>query len=392
MESDIGRKLRQIRHVRGKSLSVVAGLAGISASYLSRLESGERALDRRSLITSLAEALEVAPTELTESTLGGAGEANEDGQLNEVRLALLGASIGEPRGQVWPVAGLNDRLAALLSAQQACRHAEVGQELPGLIRDTHETLRAGKHDGAVLRSLVLLHVQGTQAWLRDVGASLDLGWQAAQLAQQAAHHLDEPLMLGVAGFGVSHGLMAAGAFDLATDTLKAVSPGTATSEDMQLSGMLAFTNSLLAAAAGRTNERTPPLEHAAELAERTGEANALWFGFGPSNVAVWRMAVALECGEFIEAARLGASVDPRMIPSPTRKAAYWGDYGRALARIPKQRETAVRALRTAERISPPRVHKHPFTRSTLAELLLKTNRDAVGRELRGMAYRAGLHV
>lgn len=63
--SDTGRRLRQIRHARGKSLSAVAGLAGITPSYLSRLESGARALDRRSLIVALATAPEVAPSELT---------------------------------------------------------------------------------------------------------------------------------------------------------------------------------------------------------------------------------------------------------------------------------------------------------------------------------------
>jgi len=44
--SEIGHKLRQIRHARGKSLSVVAELAGITAGHLSNLERGERALDR----------------------------------------------------------------------------------------------------------------------------------------------------------------------------------------------------------------------------------------------------------------------------------------------------------------------------------------------------------
>ncbi|WP_312860923.1 helix-turn-helix domain-containing protein [Amycolatopsis endophytica] len=61
MPSGTGSTLRRIRHARGKSLAVVAGLTGISPSYLSRLESGDRALDRRSLIVALAGALDVAP-------------------------------------------------------------------------------------------------------------------------------------------------------------------------------------------------------------------------------------------------------------------------------------------------------------------------------------------
>ena len=57
-------------------------------------------------------------------------------------------------------------------------------------------------------------------------------------------------------------------------------PGTGTSEAMQLSGMLTLTSSLVSAAQGDHTERAAALEHAADLAEHTGEGNALWFGFG----------------------------------------------------------------------------------------------------------------
>ena len=42
----IGQRLRLVRHAKGKSLAVVAGLAGITSSQLRRLESGERAAAR----------------------------------------------------------------------------------------------------------------------------------------------------------------------------------------------------------------------------------------------------------------------------------------------------------------------------------------------------------
>lgn len=53
----IGQRLGEIRHWRGKSLRVVAELAGISESYLSRLERSERQVDSRSLLEALAAAL-----------------------------------------------------------------------------------------------------------------------------------------------------------------------------------------------------------------------------------------------------------------------------------------------------------------------------------------------
>jgi transcriptional regulator with XRE-family HTH domain len=392
---EIGRRLRQIRHARAKSRSVVAGLAGISTSYLSMLERGERALDRRSLIVALADALEVAPTEITGVGVTTPGEVAEDRSLNDVRLALVAVAMDEPRGQVMPVEALAARVTAILEAQRDCRYAEVGQSLPTLIRDLHTTLeagRAGRAERAVLRLLTLTHVQGAQAWLMDIGAPIDLAWQAAMLGRRAAERLDEPLTHGVSAFGTAFGLLGTGAFDLAASTLAAPTVGTGTTEAMQVAGMLALTSSLVAAAQGNQAARTAAMDHADELAGRTGDGNAMWFGFGPSNVGVWRMSVALEAGEHAEAARIAATVDPNALPSPTRRSAYWREYGRALARLPRRHDEAVLMLRRAEQISPARIHRHPFMRSIIAELLARTKRGPVGRELRGMAYRAGLPV
>jgi transcriptional regulator with XRE-family HTH domain len=60
----IGARLRQVRRARRKSLVVVAGLAGVSKSHLSRIERGEVPLDSISEILALAEALEISPSEL----------------------------------------------------------------------------------------------------------------------------------------------------------------------------------------------------------------------------------------------------------------------------------------------------------------------------------------
>lgn len=80
----IGQRLRKIRYWRGKSLRVVAELAGISESYLSRLERGERQVDRRSVLEALATALEVAPGELT-----GAHELMSAEGMGEVHTAVV---------------------------------------------------------------------------------------------------------------------------------------------------------------------------------------------------------------------------------------------------------------------------------------------------------------
>lgn len=391
--SEIGRRLRQIRHAQRKSLAVIAGRAGISTSYLSRLESGERALDRRSLIVALANALEVAPSEITGAALSMPGHLEEDRSLNAVRLALLAVSMNAPLGVVVPADVLETRVSVLMDAQRTCQYTEVGDTLPQLIRDVHTTLDAGRDVAHVLRLAVLLHVQGTMAWLMDIGASTDLAWQAAALAQRAAERVDDPVSHAVAAFGTAHGLMAAGAFDLAAGTLSSAEAGTGDADALAATGMLTLTSSLVSAASGDRSEQAAALEEADQLAAAVnGDRDPLWFGFNQANVGVWRMSVALESGEHSEAARIAAGINPAELPSPTRKAAYYRDFGRALARLPRRQDDAVLMLRRAEQISPARIHRHPFMRSILAELLVKAKRDAVGRELRGMAYRAGLPV
>jgi len=63
-EITIGARLRTLRRWRRKTQVELAGLAGLSPSFLSMVESGQRPLDRRSHIAALASALMVSETDL----------------------------------------------------------------------------------------------------------------------------------------------------------------------------------------------------------------------------------------------------------------------------------------------------------------------------------------
>jgi transcriptional regulator with XRE-family HTH domain len=387
----MGRRVRQIRHARGKSLRVVAGLAGISAASLSRIETGQRALDSRSEMVALANALQVAPSELTRQLEPTAGNG-EGAAVKAVRRALIAVTRDDPAGQVAPVDVLRARIESVVIDQRRCDHEAVGRELPALIRDMHTSVAVGHGVRDLLALGVLLHVQGSHAFLGDMGAPVDLRWQTATLARQFAREHGGAEVLGLATFGAANGLLAAGEFDEALAELDSVTVPTITGTAEQLDGMLALSRSLVAAADQRPADVDAPLEYAGQLATRTGEGNAYWLGFGPTNVGVWRMGVALEARDFAKAASIAETLQPQRLPTATRRATYWANYGRALARIRGRQEDAVRALRQAEVISPPRVQRHPFVRDVLAEMLVRSRRDAIGRELRAMAYRAGLPV
>ena len=115
----IGRRLRQIRDARGKSLRVVAGLAGMSTSHLWRIEHGERALDLSELV-ALAGVLEIAPSELIRLPVPASANGHTDSAVQAVFLALMAASRDRPGGQVLSVQALRARVTATVDAHCRC--------------------------------------------------------------------------------------------------------------------------------------------------------------------------------------------------------------------------------------------------------------------------------
>jgi hypothetical protein len=282
----------------------------------------------------------------------------------------------------------------MLNAHYGCHpEGKVGATLPVLIRDLHTSIAAGRDVAELLDLAVLLHAGATVAWLRVAGAELDLRSQASLLALRAAQERDTPTALGLATWGGVHVMISGGEFDLAQAELDAVSVPTNTPASIQLAGTLALCRSYVASTDSRPGDVDTPLELAAELAERTGEGNAYWLGFGPTNVGIWRMAAARETGDHQRVVSIAETLRPDVYADRSLQARYWVTYGRALSKLRRRSDDAVLAFRRAEAISPHHVHREPFVREALAGLLARSRRDSpAGRQLRRMAYRAGLPV
>ncbi|MGH3887898.1 MAG: helix-turn-helix domain-containing protein [Pseudonocardiaceae bacterium] len=387
----IGWALWRVRDGRGKSLRVVAGLAGMSKDTLNRIERGLLS-PTLNQIHALAEALQISVSELTRLPVPAPANGQTDSAITAVFLALMAASRNRPGGQVLPVGVLRVRVEATQGAHYSCsRDHEVGAELPVLIRDLHTSIAVGREVAQLLDLAVVLHAGATTGWLRVAGAPIETRVLAAALALRAADDRDTPEARGLALWGGLHVMVAAGAVDLARTELAAVSVATSSSESMQLAGMLALSHSFIAAVDSRPGDLDAPLEYATELAVRTGEGNAYWMGFGPTNVGFWRLHTALEAGDHQLAVAVAEGLRPEAHPFRGCQAMYWVDYGRALARLRGRHDDAVMALRRAELISPRRVLRDPITRDVLAVLLRNSRRGSpADQELRGMARRAGL--
>ncbi|MGH4000870.1 MAG: helix-turn-helix domain-containing protein [Pseudonocardiaceae bacterium] len=392
----IGGRIRQIRKARDKSQAVIAGLAGISTATLSRIEAGEHALDSLSLIVALANALEVPPSELTRLPVPAPANGHTDSTTEAVRLALDAIDVDKPGGLVVPSEVLRDRVAQIHQQRRASQFAEFAAALPGLIRDLHTTLGIGRDHGELLDLAVYLHVHVTRFFLIEAAAPADLLRRIAFLARRLAQQRDEATTLALAGFGVADVLLSGGAFDLGQAELDSLTLPPTTVGTVGLTGQVTALHAWSAVLTGRPADADAPLDAAGELAERlgaTGETDSVGYAYGPDNHGVTRMHLALEVGEPDQAVGVAQQVHPDRFPFLVNQSAYWFHYGRALARVGRRHDDAVKALRTAEDLMPTRVRRDAIFRDVIAELLGHSRRDSpMDRELRGMAYRVGLPV
>lgn len=378
----IGDRARMIRRRRGLSLQVVADLAGIGKSYLSMLETGQRRFDDRVLINNVAAALGCSPVDITGEPYAPADRAAAEALTNipAIALALHDCSLDDvPDMPTRPV----DQLA------QAVRDANQH-------RDQTDYVAAGRGLGTVLTELQIHVATGDEATQRAaleaivefgiVGYELlknlghpELALESARRGAEAAGRLDDPGLHAFAEWYRSLALMRLGASRRANTVLtKAVStlesaadPTADSTRTAEVYGLLHLTSALQAARAGDEAQADAHLDEAERIAARTGDQNSLRQHFGPTNVALWRLSIGVELKQgaraFERASR--ANVDPTVLGSKNRVAAYSFDLARALAQEGGSRDwEAVQHLDKADRVAPNRMRMDPVARELLAGL------------------------
>ncbi|WP_131735865.1 helix-turn-helix domain-containing protein [Actinomadura roseirufa] len=399
-ESTIGARLRVLRRWRGMSLDEVAGLSGLSKSFLSMAERGQRALDRRSHIAALATALRVSEVDLIGGPhLGGDREQSEPHiYVSPLRVALeTNGFLGDP---VVERARPLDELAALMSGPiEQCRrrydYIGVGKNLPDVIDELHWHA-ARPDEGVQKRALtVLVEAYMCAAGMARALRQPDLGHVAAVLAAEAAVRLDDPIAVGKAAFslvrpGTSNWHRVKRMAEAAVDRLE---PHVRDDKDIPVLGMLTLNAALAAAVSRDTASADHWLARATRLAARVpDDLERNWQAFGATNVAIWTVTVGVECGRTGGAiAALAQDVrEDKLDTHPGRKTCFLGDVGRGLARDPKWRDEALGWLRRSEAVAPQRFRNDAKVRESVAVMLEQARVAAQGRELRGMAARMGM--
>lgn len=386
----VGRRLREIRLWRGLSLRAVAELAGFSASYLSLIERGERPVDKRSTLEALAAALRVAPSELG-SAFPPAGRSDELAEARtfvpKIEEVLTDIEVGEGHvTEPWPAMGRRlDELAAARLRSDYTRQAGL---LPGLIADLNGSVR-GEHRTAALEALCAVY-QRAAVTTKTLGAR-GLPSFAALRARQAAEQLDDPAWRALATVATASTSGRARSVVLADRGIDALADRLNDPRCREMAGALHLGAALSEATLGRRDRAAERLDEATRLAAGLSDGHGFaGMLFGPTNVRVWRLSVAVESGEGGQVKELANGWDIRAIPVAGRRADYWAEIGRGLATSKSTRDDAITALLRAEALAPQRIRAHPLLRETVAGLHRRSRTGALDRELRGLAWRMGV--
>jgi hypothetical protein len=153
---------------------------------------------------------------------------------------------------------------------------------------------------------------------------------------------------------------------------------------LSLLGGLTLQRAVIAAHVNDPDLAYAQLEQASLVAGRLGEGHDEYnTEFGPANVRLYEIAVAVELGDAGRALRAAAAVDTSSL-SAERQARMLIDVASAHAQR-RQISEAVAALLHAEAITPEQVRGHALVRQLVSDLL--TMQDPPEAELRDLSKR-----
>lgn len=399
-----GENIAYHRKRLGLSQVEFAGTIGKSESWVSQVERGVRPLDRISVLQTVADALNVSVAELRGEPAGEPEESSElqSESIEVLRLALTGhpvvSEVISPQSSgsvdIPNVDTLRHSHEMVWPMVHESRYGELAPLLSKLIGDLELVVRRGPEaDANEARKLLVDTYQAAAAALTKIGDS-DAAWIAADRAVFVSETIDSPLALAAGLFRMAHVFLSLRQIQqtqkvalTAATALESRIDGDSDIETLSLYGAFHL---VLAVAAARENERAETHKHietARAIAGRVGSGhNAFGTEFGPMNVALHAVSVAVELGDAGQAIELSQEIDASQL-SPERQARYLIDLAAAYA-MRRQIGDALRCLIDAETLTPEQTRTHHVARRVARELL-QLSGGRVRPELRELAERFG---
>jgi len=389
----LGRKIAAERRRRGLSQPELARMVDRSVAWVSQVERGVRKVDRMSVLEAVAAALEVPLAELAAEAPLVAAVTEESPGVGGLRLVLSGAyalraMLDSRRAPA--LSTLRTRAREAWELTHAGRYTELTDLLRGLVPDLETAARAVAEDQrAEVYELMAATYQACSAALAKLGEP-EAAWIAADRAMAAAERAGNPLLVAAGAFRLVFVFISARHYDQAEETGRtgayALWPiaDQGNPQAMSLVGWLTLQRAVVAPRVSDPDTAYDQLERARQVAGRLGEGhNEFNTEFGPANVGLQEVAIAVDLGDAGRALRAAVAVDTSGL-SAERRARLLIETARAHAQR-RQAGEAIATLLRAEQITPELVRGHVLVRQLVADLL--TMQDPPGAELRDLARR-----
>ncbi|MFF0492939.1 helix-turn-helix domain-containing protein [Nocardia sp. NPDC004068] len=346
-----GERIQILRERRGLTRPVLAGLVGMSPSWLKGIERGTRLPPRLPMLVKLAEALGIGDVVLlagTDMDIGGSpsipvrsfGHIPHDA-LPAIREAVREPLLRTPDSQV-DVPALAARTADAwhLWHQSPNHRTDVGRILPRLITDGRTAVRVNEGEARRRANEILADIYALTQHEVVWASETELVWIVADRAMAAAQDADTPIALAGAAWTMGMVQRTTGdtdaALTLVNEAAELLLPRLPESGDevRAMYGALQLHAATTSARAGREGDAWRYWDQAKDAVEKIApNYHHPWTMFGNSNVQLHAVSISADLSKSNDARIHAEHIDPDSIPSRERR----GRLGVEIARSYHQR-------------------------------------------------------
>ena len=331
------------------------------------------------------------------AVLASTGPSGPGDAVEAFAVVLAGYSPDDAADRLDALPDLEALSAAVASAKreyQACSYSHVIDGLPGLlarVQTACAVLTGERQSQAYTLSAEAHHVAASI--LLKLGDHA-LAGLAADRSIQAARSSGDPLTVGSSARIVTHALASSGHHAAAASTASGFAQridrdvSAHNGESLSVYGSLLLRGAIAAAQRNDRHTADELLNEAGDAGHRLGaDANLRWTAFGPTNVTLHRVNIAVTLGDAGAAIDTARTVNLDQVTVIERKASLLIDTARAFLQYGKH-ENAYLALRAANDVAPEEIAGRPAVRRLVRDLItsappsVQRQAEDFGRRLR----------
>lgn len=379
-----GQRMQILRERRGMTRTVLAGLLGMSPSWVKQIESGRLRTPKLPMILRIAEVLRVRSlSDLTGDQSMAAADVTLFTGPGHPRLPAVAAAVNAyPVGYRDREAPPREHVAARLARAWAARHQArnhrevLGQLLPGLIQDAQLSVRQAE-SAADRRAAqaVLSEVYSLTQFFVAYQPAASLLWRIAERSMVAAQESEDAHAIGVAAWLAAQAHRDSGPahFDAADDvtmaTLEYLAPRLqdATDDVLAIVGALEFEAGYTGARRGDAGSAWGWWDKARAKARRLpADYYHPVTSFSQAIMGAHAVTVAVELHAGGESVRQAAAADATAIPSRPRRSRHRIEEARGY-QLDGQPEAALATLDKAFEAAPETIRYNGYARRIVLE-------------------------